>query len=136
MLIGSLLYWFTLSEIVDPAILYESNLYPIGNRKKCLLLNSLLENNDSYSKPSKLIFEEEKTLMSGSLRDRFEYEKKILETTKTRVYDDRIVNMLLDLLKVDPPFRPVTFKFLAVITWNLWYKPHKEEGSLNYKYLS
>lgn len=54
--------------------------------------------------------------MSGSLRDRFEYEKRILETTKTRVYDDRIVNMLLDLLKVDPPFRPVTFRFLSVIT--------------------
>ena len=127
LLIGSLLYWFTLSDIVDPAILYESNLYPIGNRKKSHLLNSLLDSDNWNSKPSKLNFEEEKTLISGSLRDRYEYERKILETTKTRVYDDRIVNMLLDLLKVDPPFRPVTFRFLAVITWNLWYNKNLTE---------
>jgi len=32
LLITSLLYNFTMSEHIDPSILFESNLYPIGQR--------------------------------------------------------------------------------------------------------
>lgn len=118
LLIGSLLYSYTLSDTADPALLYESHLYPIGNRKKSHLLNSLLENKEEYKsgKPSKLIFEEEKSIVSGSTRDRYEFERKILENSKSKIYDDKIMEMLLELLKVDPPFRSITFKFLAVVT--------------------
>lgn len=129
LLIGSLLYSFTLSKTVDPALLYESNLYPIGNRKKSLILNSLIANKDSTEerKQSKLNFEEEKSLVSGSTRDRIEFERNILETTTTRIYNDKVMNMLLDLLLVDPSFRPVTFKFLSVITLNLCYNKRLSE---------
>ena len=129
LLIGSLLYSYTLSDTVDPALLFESHMYPIGNRKKSQLLNSLLESKEELKsgKPSKLIFEEEKSLVSGSQRDRIEYEKSILESSTTKTYDDRIMNMLLDLLKVDPPFRGITFKFLAVITCNLCYNKNLTE---------
>lgn len=30
LLVSSLIYTFTMSESVDPSILFESNLYPIG----------------------------------------------------------------------------------------------------------
>jgi hypothetical protein len=33
LLIGSLFYCYTLSDTVDPALLYETKMYPIGNRK-------------------------------------------------------------------------------------------------------
>ena len=38
LLIVSLLYTFTVNSVVDPAILFESNLYPIGQRRKALLM--------------------------------------------------------------------------------------------------
>lgn len=117
LLIGSLFYCYTLSDTVDPAILFETKMYPIGNRKKNELLQSLIHDGRSEgSKTSKLNFEEEKTLVSGSHRDRYEYERNILENTKGQFYDDKTMFMLLDLLRVDPPFRPITFKFLSVIT--------------------
>jgi len=123
LLIGSLLYCYTLSDTVDPALLFETKLYPIGNRKKSQLLHSLIDFNGDRgsskpSKPSKLNFEEEKSLVSGSRRDQHEFERSILEKTKGNFYDERIVNMLLDLLKVDPPFRPITLKFLAIMICN------------------
>lgn len=121
LLIGSLLYSYTLSDTVDPAILYQTGMYPIGNRKKSEILHSLIEKSEAPIKPSRLNFEEDKSLVSGSHRDRLEYERSILESKKGRFYDDKIMNMLLDLLRVDPPFRPITFKFLAVITYNLCY---------------
>lgn len=123
LLIGSLLYCYTLSETVDPALLYETKMYPIGNRKKNQLLHSLIDSEEAKvttpSRASKLNFEEDKSLVSGSQRDRFEFERKMLENTKGYFYDEKIMNMLLDLLRVDPNFRPITFKFLSIITCNL-----------------
>lgn len=123
LLIGSLLYCYTLSETVDPALLYETKMYPIGNRKKNQLLHSLIDLEEAKvttpSRTSKLNFEEDKSPVSGSQRDRFEYERKMLENTKGYFYDEKIMSMLLDLLRVDPNFRPITFKFLSIITCNL-----------------
>ena len=44
-----------------------------------------------------------------------------------RRYDEKVMNMLLNLLKVDPPFRPITFKFLLAITFNFWYNKNISE---------
>lgn len=109
-----------MSQTVDPAILFETKFYPIGNRKKNQLLHSLIDDNPSgnsiNSKRAVLNFEEEKTLISGSERDRYEFESSIVHKTKGNFYDDSIMNMLLDLLRIDPPFRPITLKFLSIIT--------------------
>lgn len=122
LLIGSLLYWYTLSDTVDPALLFETKLYPIGNRKKNQLLHSLIdfEDDKSHKKPSKLNFEEDKSIVSGNKRDQHDFERILLDKHKGNFYDDKMMNMLLDLLKVDPPFRPITFRFIAMITSNLW----------------
>ena len=50
LLITSLIYNFTMSDHVDPSILFESNLYPIGQWRKALLTISLLE---AWEEPSK-----------------------------------------------------------------------------------
>jgi hypothetical protein len=131
LLIGSLFYCYTLSDTVDPALLYETKMYPIGNRKKNQLLHSLINSEEvkvtTPSKKSKLNFEEDKSLISGSRRDRVEYERRMLENATGCFYDDKIMDMLLDLLRVDPNFRPITFKFLSVIACNLCHNKNSNE---------
>lgn len=36
----------------------------------------------------------------------------VLYSTSSRIYNDKVMSMLLTLLKSDPPLRTVTFKFL------------------------
>ncbi len=123
LLMGGLLYKYSLSQTVDPALLFGTKLYPIGNRKKSQLLHSLIEERTSEpkssSKRSILNLEEEKTLISYSQRDKYEFESNITQKAKDNFYDDRIIDMLLDLLLTDPPFRPITLKFLTIITFGL-----------------
>ncbi|CAI2383715.1 unnamed protein product [Moneuplotes crassus] len=125
LLIGGLLYKYSLSQTVDPALLFETKFYPIGNRKKSQLLHSLIDERDteikSTPKRSILNFEEEKTLISGSQRDKYEFESNIIRKSKGNFYDDKIMNMLLDLLRTDPPFRTTTLKLISVIACGLCY---------------
>jgi hypothetical protein len=51
----------------------------------------------------------------------------MLENAKGCFYDDKIMDMLLDLLRVDPNFRPITFKFLSVIACNLCHNKNSNE---------
>ena len=119
LLISSLVYSVTHCDVVEPALLYEINMYPFGsfkNKDTGLMFycdNFKHEDNESFSLDSK--------------RDRNEFEVQIINKFKNRKYDENIVTMLLKLLKIDPPFRPITFKILTALTFNFWYNKNLEE---------
>ena len=118
LLIGSLLYTFLNSDAVDPPIHYFSKMYPIGliTSKKP---EDLSEDSEEVKEFSGYNEENVKSDRSGNINERKEYNERHLEEYKEPKYEDDIVSMLLNLISTDPPFRLITFKFLAILVDNL-----------------
>lgn len=131
LLIGSLLYTYMNSEAVDPTIHFHSRLYPIGkiSVEKPEEIGDEREETKSPRDSNKKLNqnEEEKSIRLNTTRDTDSFNVKVLMTYDGPQYDQEIMWMVLNLLCTDPPFRLITFKFLALITYKLWYHSELQE---------
>lgn len=54
-------------------------------------------------------------------RSTLNYERLILDSYQVAHYDETLIDMLLQLLLTDPPFRLITFKILTKLICNFTY---------------
>jgi hypothetical protein len=132
LLISSLMYAYMNSSAVDSVIHYYSKLFPIGKITAKMPENMSEEEGeevkiprDSDEKLSKN-GKENSTIFDGLTKSKIN--DQILSTFKEIKYDRDIVTMIFNLLCTDPPFRLITFKFLAIILEYLWFNGNLDDS--------
>eukprot|EP00347_Sterkiella_histriomuscorum_P015039 403358539 len=123
LLTNSTIYTILTISKVSPSLLFKASLYPIGFRRKNLLLQKLINTTDTdsleLSPRKKQKHENQKSQQLEILE--LNHQKQLLEACNGIIYDQEVVETLLNLLSNEPPFRMITFKVICSILIHLTY---------------
>ncbi|TNV84769.1 hypothetical protein FGO68_gene16079 [Halteria grandinella] len=128
----SLLYSILSISKTSPSLLFRANLYPIGLRRKNLLLQKLINTTEDSdlldlnpkSKKAKPLNDRQANLQSLELDFQNHH---LLDKCKSDIlYDSHIIDMLITLLTYDPPFRIITFRLICTIICHLTFNKNFE----------
>lgn len=136
LLIGSLFYTYMTSPVVDSCILFNSKLYPVGkiwDKKPEEISEENEESKVPYDDKDQFHEFEEESTDSSMKTQEDKFNEHVMMSYESPQYDQEIMCLILNLIWTDPPFRLVTFKFLSIVSFYLWYHNnleawlHKEE---------
>jgi hypothetical protein len=109
--------------------LFRANFYPIGLRRKKLLLQKLINTTEEddldltqkKKKPNPLSDNNAK-LQALEL----DFQNHLLDACNGVIYDPELMELLLNLLQHDPPFRMITFRIICSIVCHFSFNKRLE----------
>ena len=127
LIIWSLIFTFWNSQAIDQGIFKNWNMFPIGREKIESFKNQKLEleeekclEDNQYLLNLNCSDESKEASPSTNLKS-LEYEQGVWELISEPNYNNEVIENLLNLLALDPPFRLTTFKIIANIICDMWH---------------